>query len=144
MNNSIERLIDGMVATLRREVIPATGGEFARGQAFGVIYMLESLKLRVDWSGTYRSEQAAAWDELKKAVANLALPKSVGAIPGAADEGDAWVCNAYDRLSLAETGADAVKAALDAYVGRCLKHEIATSARPMFAEISLGREENAA
>ena len=41
MNNSLPRLIDGMVATLRKEVIPHIEGDFARGQAYGVIYMLE-------------------------------------------------------------------------------------------------------
>ena len=46
MNNSLPRLIDGMVATLRKEVIPRVDGDYARGQAFGVIYMLNSLKLR--------------------------------------------------------------------------------------------------
>ena len=46
MNNSLPRLIDGMVAMLRKEVIPHIEGDFARGQAYGVIYMLSSIKLR--------------------------------------------------------------------------------------------------
>ena len=44
MNNSLPRLIEGMVATLRSEIIPHLDGEFARGQAFGVIYMLNNIR----------------------------------------------------------------------------------------------------
>lgn len=59
MNNSLERLIDGMVATLREEVIPQVGTEFARGQAFGVIYMLNSFGFAprgpaVFWASNWR------------------------------------------------------------------------------------------
>lgn len=144
MNNSIERLIDGMVATLRQEVIPATEGEFARGQAFGVIYMLESLKLRADWSDAYLGERGAAWDELKAALGGMALPSDFGVVPGDAAAGEAWVCDAYDRLAAGEQETPGLAEALDAYVHRGLRHEIRTSARPMFAEMSLGREEESA
>ena len=37
MNNSFPRLIDGMCATLRTEVLSRLDDEFARGQVFGVI-----------------------------------------------------------------------------------------------------------
>ena len=60
MNNSLHRLIDGMVATLRSEVIPNIGTEFARGQAFGVIYMLNSIRLRAEWSSAFHGELIAA------------------------------------------------------------------------------------
>lgn len=144
MNNSIHRLIDGVVATLRHEVIPATSGDFARGQAFGVIYMLESLKLRVDWSDAFLAEQRLAAEELHAALAGAAPQIGLGSFPNAADAVDGWVCNAYDRLPQSDADADtaALRAALDAYVHRCLRHEIRTSAKPMFGEMSLGREES--
>lgn len=66
MNNSLPRLIDGMVATLRREVIPHIDGDFARGQAFGVIYMLNSLKLRASWSNEFLIEQLRALEEASR------------------------------------------------------------------------------
>ena len=75
MNNSLPRLIDGMVATLRKEVIPRIEGEYARGQAFGVIYMLNSLKLRCSWSNAFLLEQ------LKSLEATSS--KSSGACAGA-------------------------------------------------------------
>src|SRR6185436_14536898 len=50
MNNSFPRLIDGMCATLRSEVLPRLDDEFARGQVFGVINLLNTLKVRASWS----------------------------------------------------------------------------------------------
>lgn len=143
MNNSLQRLVDGMIATLRHEVIPATDGEFARGQAFGVIYMLESLKLRAEWSDAYLGEQDAAWTDLLGAVGGV-LPDGMSPPPADATAGDAWVCDAYDAMTGTEGAAAPLKAVLDGYVHRCLRHEIKTSARPMFAEMSLGREEESA
>ena len=46
MNNSFVRLIDGMCATLRAEVLARLDDEFARGQVFGVISLLNT-------NGTY-------------------------------------------------------------------------------------------
>ena len=71
MNNSLPRLIDGMVATLRREVIPHIDGDFARGQAFGVIYMLNSLKLRASWSNEFLIEQLRALEEASRDLSGL-------------------------------------------------------------------------
>ena len=75
MNNSLPRLIDGMIATLRREIIPHVEGDFARGQAFGLIYMLNSVRLRASWSNAFLLEQISALQEagreLEGAVADL-------------------------------------------------------------------------
>jgi hypothetical protein len=130
MNNALTRLIDGMVATLRAEVIPATQGEYARGQAFGVIYMLESLKLRTDWSPAFLRERADALAALADAIE----PEDAAAARDIRERGDAAVCDLIDRRT-------APHPAIDAYIHRQLRHEIATSARPMFAEMSLGKEE---
>ena len=42
MNNSFARLIDGMNATLRKEVLTRLDDEFARGQVFGIINLLNT------------------------------------------------------------------------------------------------------
>ncbi len=60
MNNSFVRLVDGMCATLRQEVLPRLEDEFARGQVFGIINLLNTLRLRADWSAGFLSEQIAA------------------------------------------------------------------------------------
>jgi len=60
MNNSFARLIDGMCATLRSEVLTRLDDEFARGQVFGVINLLNTFKTRADWSAGFLLEQIAA------------------------------------------------------------------------------------
>jgi hypothetical protein len=68
VNNSLPRLIDGMVQTLQKEIIPHIEGDYARGQAYGVIYMLNSIKLRASWSCGFLLEQLRALDEAKHSV----------------------------------------------------------------------------
>lgn len=158
MNNSLDRLIDGMVATLRKEVIPHVGTEFARGQAFGVIYMLNSIRLRAEWSSRFYSEQLAAQVELAQALRPLvagldapALPEP--AAPGTAgkamealrDGNDGRICALIAWLTdnTARLGKDhsaAFESVLHRYMDRQSKFELATSAKPMFAEISAGAE----
>ena len=57
MNNSFARLIDGMNATLRKEVLTRLDDEFARGQVFGVINLLNTFKVRADWSAGFLLER---------------------------------------------------------------------------------------
>jgi len=68
VNNSLGRLIDGMAATLKSEVIPHVEGDYARGQAFGVIYMLNSLKLRASWSNAFLVGQLRALEQASRAL----------------------------------------------------------------------------
>ncbi len=156
MNNSLPRLIDGMVATLRSEIIPHLDGEFARGQAFGVIYMLNNIRLRADWSPAFLGEQLAALAELAAALQALGVEAKF--IPETArdstdprvlealrDEGDRRVCALMDwleqqRAQLPADTASALDAALFRYMNRQLKWELSTSAKPMFAEISSGND----
>ena len=156
MNNSLPRLIDGMVATLRSEIIPHLDGEFARGQAFGVIYMLNNIRLRADWSPAFLGEQLVALAELAAALQALGVEAKF--IPETArdstdprvlealrDEGDRRVCAVMDwleeqRAQLPADTASALDAALFRYMNRQLKWELSTSAKPMFAEISSGND----
>lgn len=156
MNNSLPRLIDGMVATLRKEIIPHVEGDYARGQAFGIIYMLLSLKLRASWSNAFLAEQLRALEDVSRALRPLAaeLPGAplpdVHAprdLPDAADlmalrdAGDAQLCELIDWLASHRSDA-AVRAGaiVDDYLQRQSKFELATSAKPMFVEMSGGAE----
>lgn len=162
MNNSLPRLIDGMVAALRKEIIPRIEGDFARGQAFGVIYMLNSLKLRCSWSDAFLAEQLKALevvsDELAalgpslpgaplpgvRAPANLPEP---GALEALRDAGDAKLCALIDwiaanRERLSADAASQAEKVVDGYLARQAKHEISTSAKPMFVEMSGGAEKS--
>src|SRR6516165_2451470 len=108
MNNSIERLIDGMVASLRQEIIPQVCTGFARGQAFGLIYMLNSLRLRAEWSREFVLEQIRPQVELAGKLAPLladtapALPKAptpeldLHALEALRDTNDARICSLID------------------------------------------------
>jgi len=162
MNNSLARLIDGMVATMRAEIIPNIEGDFARGQAFGVIYMLNSLKLRASWSNTFLGAQLRAQEELGRELAALAdaLPGAplpsltlAAALPEAnvleaqRDAADARLCELIDWLSTHETelapeAHARAQTAIDRYLSQQSRYEISTSARPMFVEMSGGAEKS--
>ena len=136
MNNSLPRLIDGMIATLRREVIPHVDGDFARGQAFGLIYMLNSIRLRASWSNVFLLEQIRALEEASREL------------EAARDRGDAKICELIDWLAAHRDAAPAsavarADAIVARYVHRQLKWELSTSARPMFDEMSRGSEKSA-
>jgi len=163
MNNSLPRLIDGMIATLRGEIIPHVEGDFARGQAFGLIYMLNSIRLRAAWSNEFLLEQLHALEEasrnLEPVMADLpgapALKMRAPAeLPTASDlelmrdHAAARVCELIDWLAAHGAGAPAAAVAradaiIARYVHRQLKWELSTSAKPMFDEISRGSEKGA-
>lgn len=160
MNNSLPRLIDGMIATLREEVIPNLSGEFARGQAYGLIYMMNSIRLRGSWSNEFFGEQLRALDEASRALSTLAsqLPGAppppavtATALPSAfeleaqRDAGDKAICDLVDwlgahRASLPDSAVGEADAAIARYIHGQLKWELTTSAKPMFEEISRGSD----
>lgn len=160
MNNSLPRLIDGMVATLRADIIPHVEGDYARGQAYGVIYMLMSLKLRASWSNAFLIEQLRALEQASRELEALDLPgaplpqaRAPAQLPEAEDlmamrdAGDERLSALIDWLSSrrkslpADTSARAL-AIIDRYLNRQSKFELSTSAKPMFAEMSGGAEQS--
>ena len=60
MNNSFPRLIDGVCATLRSEVLERISDEYARSQVYGVINLLNTFKMRADWSSGFLLQQIEA------------------------------------------------------------------------------------
>jgi hypothetical protein len=149
-----------MVATLRKEVIPRVEGDFARGQAFGVIYMLNSLKLRCSWSNAFLVEQLKALEDASRGLRAIAAELPGAPLPDVRapaeltdakeleamrDAGDAHLCDLIDwlaanRARLPDAAASHAEKIVDAYLARQAKHEISTSAKPMFVEISAGAE----
>ena len=162
MNNSFPRLIDGMCATLRTEVLTRLDDEFARGQVFGVINLLNTFKVRADWSGNFLvaqiAEQQRAFDGVRTLLAETpaveapALPDAPVPAPASTD----------DLLARRDDGNRALielQAWLDG-AGRCAPEELRSriesllrgamrakvdielkfSPRPLFAEMSSGRE----
>lgn len=162
MNNSLPRLIDGMIATLRREIIPNIEGDFARGQAFGVIFLLNSIQRRASWSNRFFHEQLRALSKASQKLQALAgqlppgapLPAATeapdlpeeGALEAARNAGDEQLCLMIDwlaehREALPTAVVAQVEAIIDEYLTRQLKWEIETSAKPMFTAISRGSED---
>lgn len=162
MNNSLPRLIDGMVATLKKEIIPHIEGEFARGQAYGVIYMLNSIKLRASWSNEFLVERLQALEEASRSFEALASQlqdaplldvRAPSDIPNAAElqesseAGDRRLCDLIDWLAARRTSLTAetrrrADAVIDQYLARQTKYELSTSAKPMFVEMSGGAEKS--
>jgi hypothetical protein len=152
-----------MVATLRKEVIPHIEGDFARGQAFGVIYMLNSLKLRASWSNEFLVEQLRALEEAARELDEFGAEIPAALVPGARapreapasaeleamrNQGDERISALIDwlaehRESVSAEAAARIEATIDRYLHRQLKWELSTSSKPMFVEISGGAERSA-
>ena len=163
MNNSFGRIVDGMCATLRSEVLTRLDDEFARGQVFGVINLLNTFKVRADWSPGFLLEQIAAQRTALDGVASLlegqGAVASLPALPGGEVPRPVPVA---DLLAMRESGNRAIaellgwldaqrsslpprlasdieadlRTAMRAEVGIELKN----SPRPLFAEMSSGSE----
>jgi hypothetical protein len=147
MNNSFTRLIDGMCATLRTEVLTRLDDEFARGQVFGVINLLNTFKVRADWSAGFLLEQIAAQQQAFDAVAALpgapAVPNSpappstpIAELLQRRDDGNRAIAELLQRTELPPEALALLRRAMRAEVDLELKH----APRPLFAEMSSGRE----
>ncbi len=160
MNNSFARLIDGMCATLRAEVLSRLDDEFARGQVYGVINLLNTFKVRADWASGFLLEQIAAQQQALDALRVL-----LHATPGAPALPDAPVPiappiaellarrdagnRAFDELQVWLDGPGCTLPAaqasqVDGVLRRAMRTEVDLelkhSPRPLFAEMSSGRE----
>jgi hypothetical protein len=82
MNNSFVRLVQGMNHTLRSEVLPRLDDEYARGQVWGLINLLNTFEKRADWSSGFLLQQLQAQGAaLDEAQALLARPPQAHAEP---------------------------------------------------------------
>jgi hypothetical protein len=166
MNNSFERLIDGMTVTLRSEVLTRLDDEFARGQVFGIINLLNNMRIRADWSVNFLQQEVNAQREaFAKVEAALAtsgqkLPRfgkvSLDTMPLAP------TLDAHALIKMREEGNQAViellrwlwgdpqgiskeqSANIEAALRRAMRSEVEVElkylAKPMFAEMSQGSE----
>ena len=165
MNNSFARLIDGMCATLRGEVLTRLEDEFARGQVFGVINLLNTFKMRADWSANFLWTQVDAQRQAFARIGSLLQESGMAAAPALPidevprpitpaelaalrDDGNralvellAWL--AAERESLASTLVADVEQLARACMRTELDLELKYSPRPMFAEMSSGMEAQA-
>ena len=155
MNNSFPRLVDGMCATLRSEVLSRLDDEFARGQVFGVINLLNTFKVRADWSTGFLLQQIEAQRVALAGVAALLGEPPVPLVRPSAtpiaellalrDEGNRRISV---RLAELDAGCATLVPEVVRQAERLLREamrdevaiELKNSPRPLFAEMSSGTE----
>ncbi len=150
MNIPLERLIDGLIATLRTDVVPAVPEGYVRGQAVGIIDILNGMRGRVEWTREPALESVVAKRALLEKVAEQ-FPGTGGA--GAQDQPETLPAAALvaERDRLDGLIGDALKAAFDAgpageaaltLIRQHLHDEAARdmklTRKPLFAEIASG------
>jgi hypothetical protein len=155
VKNSLERLTEGVVATLRTKVIPNISDAYARGQAIGVIDLLNNLMPRLEWARAPLAEAVAQRrDALREARALLPDAPQVAGRPAdrALESASATELAAErDRLdgevsdllvwaygSDASGDVEAAIALLRRHVHQTLQHEMKMTKKPLFAEIARG------
>lgn len=160
MNNSLGRLIDGIVIVLEREIIPRVDDAYARGQAFAVMDLLRNMRPRLQWSREITLAQVALQEtaltqvdkacrgqkERPPAYVAPATPSNAldtTELEARRDWLEAQVCDvlkwlAEHRPALDPAVAKAVEEALTNYMREAVKRELALTANPLFAEISRG------
>jgi hypothetical protein len=160
MNNSLNRLIDGIIIALEREIIPRVDDAYARGQAFAVMDLLRNMRPRLEWSREVTLAQVDLQEAALKRVDDLCCGQTerppAYAAPSAAsitldtkqleerrDRLEAEVCGVLKWLTehrgvLDAAVAQAVEDTLTNYMREAVKRELALTANPLFAEISRG------
>lgn len=160
MNNSFPRLIDGMCATLRKEVLSRLDDEFARGQVFGVINLLNTFKVRADWSVGFLSQQVQSQCDALDQIARLSegcadfpalssrvapQPITAGQLEVMRDDGNRQIGSllvwlADHRAQLTVEVATEIERLLRQAMRTEIEIELKNSPRPLFAEMSSGQE----
>lgn len=153
MNIALARLIEGMIATLRADVIPHVADPYARGQAVGVIDLLNAVAPRIEWARAPLRERLMAKrlviDELSRIMAVDALPELDADRAGTDELIDALArCDAVlsgafaaaieGGASLDVTARDTALALLKAHVQQDMTAEMKLTRKPLFAEIAAG------
>lgn len=160
MNNSLNRLIDGIVIALEREIIPRVGDAYARGQAFAVMDLLRNMRPRLQWSREVTLAQVELQEAALGRVNDLChgqaehppgyAPPAVASatldtteLEARRDRLEAELCGVLKWMSEHRARLDAavaksVEDTLAHYMREAVKRELALTANPLFAEISRG------
>jgi hypothetical protein len=151
MNIALDRLIEGIVATLRSDVIPNVTDAYARGQAVGVIDLLNNIAPRIEWAQRPIQEAVEEKRALLAEIARLSpavvpdVPRSEAASTaeellaqrGALDARIGDAIAALSKVKRDDAGGEAL-----ALVRRHLhdeqKREMRITSKPLFAEIASG------
>jgi hypothetical protein len=153
MNNSLERLVEGIIATLRTDVIPNVSDDYARGQAIGVIDLLNNIAPRLEWE---HAPLLRALDARRDVIADIkrllgepdvASPaKADGALSSrellaGRDELDAEICELIERAYALPDSEPVLtaRARLRQHMHDDIAREMKLTKKPLFAEIAKGK-----
>lgn len=155
MNIPLDRLIDGIIATLRSDVIPHVSDSYARGQAVGVIDLLNNLAPRVEWAREPLARQVEAKRGLLEEVGRLApaaairsgtldAPSSTEQLLVARSALDAEIGDVIARLwpHRLEAGPAEAIALIQRHLHDEMAAEMKKTRKPLFAEIASGGDGN--
>jgi hypothetical protein len=155
MTIALERLFEGIIATLRADVIPHVGDPYARGQAVGVIDLINNMGPSVEWARAPLLQKVRERRELLRTVAKLlgsaeaegeAAPEAMESAELARerDRLDGAICEAMATAHARSRIDDAARDAL----GLIIRHahdeaarDLKLTRKPLFGEISGGKNE---
>ena len=159
MNNSLDRVLDGIAEALRRDVIPRLDDEYATGQALAVIDLINNLKPRLDWAVPPLLARAAAQqtliNELQELLGGLPdcpltgqslspLPVDGRSLQALCDRLDGSIGATVRWIGARPPGpcqpTEQAQAAISRHVRAELRRDMALTARPLFAEIARGND----
>ena len=150
MNIPLQRMIDGIIATMRSDVIPHVADSYARGQAVGVIDLLNNIAPRVEWAQAPLARQIEEKRALLAGIADVVpgvLPEAPAAHPSTAEELllakgmlDAAIGDAIAMIWPRRHEPDFARAAtlVQAHLHDEMAAEMKITRKPLFAEIASG------
>jgi hypothetical protein len=150
VNIPLDRLIEGIIATMRSDVIPHIADSYARGQAVGVIDLLNNIAPRVEWAqaplARLVESKAGLLAEIEALAPGVVSPVAC-AKPDSADDllavkarldaaiGDA-VAVIWPRRD--EAGFARAAQLLKTHLHDEMRDEMKKTRKPLFAEIASG------
>ena len=161
MSKSFDLLMDGMIETVRLRILPQLNDDSIRGQAYGIVFALNGLKLAADWAvAPLRSQiilQDKAFAEFTRLAAGLKgpeVPSGDRVTPDAPEsaelerlrnDGDRRLGELLIWASGACASADperarAIQTMLRRFISDQLKVDLSIMAKPMFHELATGQE----
>ncbi len=165
MKIALERLIEGIIATLRADVIPNIPDAYARGQAVGVIDLLNNIVPKIEWARepliNAVAEKTALLSEITGLLPEVSTLVRSGVRSGEAqiistaelsaerDRLDAAICEILALLGPQKPNRNAgtreqALGLLKRHIHDELVQQMKLTRKPLFAEIASGEDGNVA
>jgi hypothetical protein len=157
MKIPLERLIEGIIATLRADVIPNIPDAYARGQAVGVIDLLNNIVPKIEWAREPLINAVAEKTALLREISAL-LPEastlvrsgdaqviSTAELSAERDRLDAVICEILALVGPQKPSGDTgtrhqVLGLLKRHIHDELLQQMKLTRKPLFAEIASGED----